>query len=125
MTINEKILTGKETVALRLYTQPMQYSTGVTFHVDVVYVEDEQKQYVQSMGFYDNYFTDKHQYKGLSVKGIMYQDDTKPFQYEIHIETDRDTTVSIERATAMVKTLKPIQRKLLKLDNELGDSFLL
>jgi hypothetical protein len=121
----EKIRLGKETVALRLFAVPMQYSSGVTFHVNVVYVENEQKGYVESMGFYNNYFNDKNQYKGLSVQGTMFDDDVTPRQYEIHIDTDRDRLVTIERAMEMVKTLKPIKRKLLKLDDELGqaDSF--
>jgi hypothetical protein len=117
----EKIRVGKETVALRLFAMPMQYSSGVTFHVDVVYVENENKSYVQSMGFYNNYFSDKNQYKGLCVKATMHCDDVTPSQYEVHINTDRDTEVTIERAMAMVKTLKPIKRKLLKLDNQLGE----
>jgi hypothetical protein len=77
----EKIRVGKETVAFRLFAVPMQYTSGVTLHVDVVYVENEHKDYVQSMGFYNNYFTDKHQYKGLSIKANMYCDDVTPSQY--------------------------------------------
>jgi|TARA_R110002060_G_scaffold9059_1_gene13496 hypothetical protein len=116
----EKIRVGKETVAFRLYAVPMQYTSGVTLHVDVVYVENEHKDYVQSMGFYNNYFTDKHQYKGLSIKANMYCDDVTPSQYEVHIDTDRDAIVTIERAMSMVKTLKPIKHKLLKIADELG-----
>jgi hypothetical protein len=121
----DKMRVGKETVALRLFVVPMQYTSGATFHVDVVYVENERSAYVQSMGFYNNYFTDKHQYKGLSVKANMYCDDVVPSQYEVHIDADRDTTVTIERAAAMLKTLKPIKRKLLKLEDKIGqaDSF--
>jgi hypothetical protein len=122
MEIFEKIRVGKETVALRLFAVPMQYTSGVTFHVDVVYVENEHKNYVKSMGFYNNYFTDKHQYKGLSIKANMYCDDLTPSQYEVHIDTDRDGTITIERAMAMVKTLKPIKGKLLKLDDQLGQT---
>jgi hypothetical protein len=114
----DKIRAGKETVALRLYTTPMKYTSGATFHVDVVYVENENKKHVESMGFYNNYFTDKHQYKGLSVKASMYCDDVIPHQYEVIIDAGRDSVVTIERATAMVKTLKPIKRKLLKLEDE-------
>jgi hypothetical protein len=125
MKILEKINIGKETVALRLFVVPMQYSPGVTFHVNVVYVENEQKNYVESMGFYNNYYGDKNKYKGLSVQGNMFDDDVTPNQYEIHIDTDRDSLVTIEGAMEIVKTLKPIKRKLLKLDDELGqaDSF--
>ena len=122
MEIFEKIESGKETVALRLYVVPMQFTPGVVFHVDVVYVADEQKDYVQSMGFYNNYFTDKNQYKGLCVKGSMFRDDVAPSQYQVHINTDRDNSVSLERAMGMVKTLKPINRKLLKLDEDLGQA---
>jgi hypothetical protein len=118
----DKIRIGKETVALRLFVVPMQFSSGVTFQVDVVYVENERKDYVQSMGFYNNYFTDKNQYKGLSVKANMYCDDVVPSQYEVHIDAGRDTTVTIERAAAMVKTLKPIKRKLLKLEDKIGQA---
>jgi hypothetical protein len=118
----EKIRVGKETVALRLFAVPMQYTSGVTLYVDVVYVENEHKDYVQSMGFYNNYFTDKHQYKGLSIKANMYCDDVTPSQYKVHIDTDRDAIVTIERAMAMVKTLKPIKHKLLKIDDELGQA---
>jgi hypothetical protein len=117
----EKIRVGKETVALRLFAVPLKYTSGITFHVDVVYVENINRNYVESMGFYNNYFTDKNQYKGLSVQGLMYSDELTPNQYEVHINTDRDVTVTLERAMDMVKTLKPIKRKLLKLDNELGE----
>lgn len=118
----EKIRIGKETVAFRLYAIPMRYTSGVTFHVDVVYVENEQKNYVQSIGFYNNYFTDRNQYKGLCVKANMYCDDVTPSHYEIHVDTDRDSTVTIERAMAIVKTLKPIKRKLLKLADQFGQA---
>lgn len=118
----EKIHAGKEIVALRLFVIPMQYTSGVTFHVDVVYVEDEHKDYVQSMGFYQNYFTDKNQHKGLSIKANIYPDDMIPSQYEVHIDTDRDSAITMEKAMAMVKTLKPIKRKLLKLADQLGET---
>jgi hypothetical protein len=111
----EKIRIGKERVALRLFVVPLKYISGVTFHVNVVYVDDVNKNHVQSMGFYSNYFTDKHQYKGLCVKAVMYANEITPTQYDIHIDTDRDSEVTIERAMAMVKTLKPIKRKLLEI----------
>jgi hypothetical protein len=117
----EKIRVGKETVALRLFAVPLQYTCGVTFHVDVVFVENTNKNYVESMGFYNNYFTDKNQYKGLCVQGVMYSEDLSVNQYEVHINTDRESTVTLEMAKNMVKTLNPIKRKLMKLDNELGE----
>jgi hypothetical protein len=118
----EKIHVGKETVALRLFAIPMKYTSGTTFHVDVVYVEDEHKNNVQSMGFYRNYFTDKNQYKGLSIQANMFYDDMAPSQYEVYIDTDRNGAITMERAMAMVKTLKPIKRKLLKFADELGEA---
>jgi len=122
MEIFEKMSLGKETVALRLYALPMEYTSGTVFHVDVVYVENEHKNYVESMGFYYNYFNDKNQYEGLSIKANMYSDDTVPSQFSLHIDTKRHNDITLERAMAMVKTLKPIQRKLLKLDGELGEA---
>lgn len=116
----EKLQTGKEAVALRLYTLPEEFGTGTTVHADVVYVKNAKLDYVQSMGFYNNYFDEKHQYKGLSVIAQCYGETPTPTGYELHIESNRNTSITLEKALSMVSVLKPINRKMSKLDLKLG-----
>ncbi|MFT5852266.1 MAG: hypothetical protein ACI87J_002242 [Colwellia sp.] len=116
----EKLQTGKEAVALRLYTLPEEYGTGITVHADVVYVKNAKIDYVQSMGFYNNYFDEKHQYKGLSVIALCYGEKPTPTGYELHIESSRNNSITLEKALSMVSVLKPINRKMSKLDLQLG-----
>jgi hypothetical protein len=125
MDIYEKINAGKETVALRLYATPEKYGNGTIFHADVVYVAKEEVSYVESMGFYKNYFDEKNQYKGLNVKALSYPDFPKPSGYQVHIVSDTHEQVTLEVAKKMTSVLRPIERKLEKLNNELSqpDSF--
>ena len=116
----DKLSKGKETVALRLFAIPLQYSKGMTFHVDVVYVKDSEKQYVDSMGFYHNYYDEKHQYKGLSLTGTVYEYGSQPHGYQVGISTSANEQSTLERAKQMVRVLSPIERKLNKLSDELG-----
>lgn len=120
MEAYEQLQTGKETVALRLYTLPEEYGTGTTVHADVVYVKNAKIDYVQSMGFYNNYFDEKHQYKGLSVIAQCYGETPTPTGYELHIESSRNNSITLEKALSMVSVLKPINRKMSKLDLQLG-----
>jgi hypothetical protein len=120
MDIIKQLQTGKETIALRLFAQPEQYGSGVTFHADIVYVKDASVNYVKSMGFYNNYFDEKHQYKGLTVSGHCYDNSLKPSCYEVHIENRSDKEVTLDKATQMVSVLRPINRKMVKLEIDKG-----
>lgn len=122
MDIFKKLETGKETVALRLYTQPEQYGTGTTIHVDVVYVKDENQQYGQSMGFYHNYYDEKHQYAGLSVTALSYPEHPNPSGYEIQVEARATTAITLDKAMEIAAVLKPINRKMVKLDDKIGQA---
>lgn len=120
METYKKLIAGKEDVALRMFALPEQYGSGTTFHVDVVYVKDSSIDYVQSMGFYNNYYDEKHQYKGLSVVALSYAESPTPSGYEVQIESRGNEPVTLDRATCMLSVLKPINRKMAKLDLALG-----
>ena len=120
METYKKLIAGKEDVALRMFALPEQYGSGTTFHVDVVYVKDSSIDYVQSMGFYNNYYDEKHQYKGVCVVGLWYEDSSDVHGYEVQISDNHSGGVTFDKATAMLSVLKTINRKMTKLDIELG-----
>lgn len=120
MDIYQKLKAGKETVAIRLFTLPEEYGSGTTIHADVVYVSDASVDYVKSMGFYNNYFDEKHQYKGLSVVALSYAESPTPSGYEVQIESRTNEPVTLDKATSMISVLKPINRKMAKLELALG-----
>jgi hypothetical protein len=120
MDIYQKIKAGKETVALRLFTLPEEYGTGTTIHADVVYVKDSNVNFVKSMGFYNNYFDEKHQYQGLSVVALSHADCPTPSGYEVHVEHRTSKAITLDKAASMLSVLKPINRKMTKLEVKLG-----
>jgi hypothetical protein len=120
MDIFDKVQAGKEPVALRLYALSNNFLSGTELHVDVVYVKDATKDYVQSMGFYQNYHDEKNQYKNLKVKAHCFGEFPTPGLYEIHIDNSRDMASTLDNAMAMVKVLKPIVHKMNKIEMEQG-----
>lgn len=117
MNIEEKLKSGKETVAFRIDNAVPSFSEYAHIVVDVVYVDDSAKSC--QLAFYNNYFSDKRQYKGLKVKAQMDGERELPYGWSLVIE-DHDNEIDLEKAESMTKTLRPINRKLNKINEAEG-----
>ena len=121
MNIDTQLKKGKETVALRIAGGCPDYSKFGFVCVDVVFVRPNGDGYNNSLGFYDNYYGDKHHYKGLTVNATMHGEKAQPFDYKLTIDSlGSERSVSLEDARSMVKILAPIERKLKKIEDAEG-----
>ena len=118
MDIETQLLKGSEIVAFRVQNSCQQFQDYGHIVVDILYVKDQLKTY-DSMGFYDNYHSQKHQYKGLQVKAQMDKHNGAPYGYELTVNPMRDE-LTLQHAESMVKVLRPIKRKLEKISQMEG-----
>ena len=126
MDVYEKLKQGKETVAFRVSNQCTESKVIGHIVIDLVYVRHDAGQYNNSIGFYDNYKNQKHAYKNLTITCQMDTDNELPYGWELVIDESYGCVkITLEKAEEMVKTLRPINRKLRKLDDAEGccDSF--
>jgi hypothetical protein len=126
MDIYEKLLSGKELVAFRVSNQCIQSRSIGNIVIDLVYVIPDKGEWNNSIGFYDNYDHQKHAYKNLTINCQMDAYNAMPYGWELVIDQSYDNSkIKLEDAEKMVKTLRPLNRKLTKLDEKIGycDSF--
>ena len=122
MDIYEKLQCGKETVAFRVSNQISASSHYGHIVVDVVYVREENGFYNDSLGFYDNYHNQKHHYKGLTVRCQMDKHCEQPYRWNLVFDDNKDlSNLSLKKAEEIVKTLRPINKKLNKIMDAEGD----
>ena len=117
-TLN-KLFKGNETVALRL-DSCCNISTGYAhINLDVVYVDDEQNNNQHDgIAFYRNYYDEKHQYKDLKITCQMDSKTELPYGWELVVGNISD--LSLSEAESVIKTLRPIHRKLAKIADQEG-----
>ena len=121
MDINEQLERGKETVAFRVSNQCADFSEYGHITLDVVYVKRDEGRYNDSIGFYDNYFDQKHQYKGLKVTCQMGKHSELPYAWKLCMDDYSGLDdVTLEKAEEIVKTLRPIHRKIKKISDTEG-----
>lgn len=118
MDINEQLKHGKETIAFRVASHCNDISGYGHIVLDVVYVKSDAGRYNDSIGFYDNYYDQKHQYKGLKVTCQMDKGIELPYSWRLIV--DNCIYLSLGKAEEIVKTLRPIHRKMEKLCNAEG-----
>lgn len=122
MDINELLAKGKETVALRVLNEDRAGHNAAHIRVDVVYVQPDKGVYDASLGFYDNYYDQKHKYKGLTVSGQMTPEWELPYGYCLSIAA-QGSAIELSVAEQMVNTLKPLHRKMAKIAESEGDVY--
>jgi hypothetical protein len=121
MNITDQLIKGKETIALRVINNCSTCNDFAHIEIDVVYVLPEnsssnETRWNESIGFYDNFYDQKHKYKGLSVTCQMDRNNENPYCWQLHIDNSiGNDRITLERAEEMVKALRPIHRKLNKI----------
>jgi len=120
MSIYELLGKGKEEIALRVCNSCNDSYEFAHIVIDTVYVKDRSTKYNDSIGFYQNYYDEKHQYKGLTISCQM---DANNGVYATELSISGYTSATtLAAAEEIVKTLKPIKRKLAKIAAIEGDA---
>ncbi len=123
MGINELLKCGKETIAFRVHHECADFSQFGHITLDLVYVKSEQGRNNSSIGFYDNYFDQKHKYKGLKVTCQMDGESELPYAWKLSVDSYLGSQeVTLEKAERIIKTLRPIHRKMNKISDVEGDT---
>jgi hypothetical protein len=121
MDIYEQLEKGKETVALRVSNNCADYSIFGHIIVDVVFVQNKDSFYHDSIGFYARGGNAKHKYKDLTVKCTMDECSELPYGWKLCVDSCiYEGEMVLEDAEEIVKTLKAITKKLSKIDHEEG-----
>lgn len=120
MNIHELLERGKEDVALVLSNDCSDFSEYGHINLSVAYVIPGKGRYNDSIGYYNNYFSEKHKYKDLKISCQMDSRKEQPYAWELGISCLGSASFSLEDAEEMVKTLRPIKRKLLKMTDTEG-----
>lgn len=121
MNTNDLLIKGKETVALRVSNDCQEYAEIGHIHIDVVYVRPDCGVQNESLGFYDNYYDHKHQYKGLKINCQMDRNNENPYGWELVIDNINTAGgINLESAETMVKVLRSINRKMKKIEDTEG-----
>jgi hypothetical protein len=126
MDIYTKLQKGKETVAFRISNDCRMHCDYAHITLEVIFVKDETKEWNDSIGFYDNNYNDMHKYKGLQITCQMDRTNDKPYAFELTARLgNSEGAVNLQEAESLVKTLRPIQRKMNKIEEFEGstDSF--
>lgn len=115
-TLRKLIVAGKETVAVRLHNDFRPNYEYAHITLQVVHVAKTGN--YDTFGFYDNYYDDKHQYRGLQLSCQMDWRKNKAYGFHIGIKPNSDL-LSLDEAETSVKVLRNINRKMIKMiDNE-------
>lgn len=109
MDIRKQLELGKETIALRITNRLDPGSDFAEILVKVVYADPEKGNTDDSIGFYNNYIAEKHQYKGLQVSCIIDSDPELSDRWKLAVNT---SVINLGEAEDIVKTLRPVERKL-------------
>ena len=120
MDIRDQLARGKETVAFRAMNDCQGNREYGHIYIDVVHVIPERGRYNDSIGFYDNYFDQKHQFKGLTISCQMDNQSELPYGWNISVKTDNSNGLDLSRAEEIVKTLRPINKKLIDICDKEG-----
>jgi hypothetical protein len=120
MDIYELLDCGKETIALRVCNDCNSGANYGHITLQVVHVLPNKGRYDDSLGFYDNNMGNKHQFKGLKIHCQMDKTNEQPYGWSMEINDIGSRGISLEKAEEIVKTLKPIQRKLNKISEQEG-----
>lgn len=117
---------GKENVAFRVLNNIAPGSEYAHIIIQVVYAMPKSGNYINSLNFYSNYHNDKHKYKGLVINSQMSRESDNPYAYDLSVNHHCSTGMKLEEAEQVVKTLKPIHKKLAAYDEAEGycDSFI-
>jgi hypothetical protein len=116
MNTQEQLKKGKEVVCFRVQNSTERGYGHIT--IGLVYYDPEASSQHQGMSFYDNYYNDKHKYRGITIKsqsgsGGLSSDNAEPYGYEIQLDTHHKITTSV--AKEFLDAMRPIQRKLDKI----------
>lgn len=110
MNIREKLQKGKETPAFRLFRVDGYYSDHCNIELQVCYLDEKNEP-----GFYNNYCDEKRQFKDVYVRCCLSRDFPAPYGFELAVTSHRKMTLA--DAEKVVATLKPIQKKLDKIES--------
>lgn len=115
MNLSQQLATGREKVAFRVSME----NNGSISHInlDLVYVGA-----MNQIEFYDNYYDQKHQYRGLSIKSQLCESFHEPYGYEL-VVSGNSFGITLSVANRITKVLSPIERKLQKLEKSYGSVY--
>lgn len=113
--IHELLERGKEDVALVLSNDCSDFSEYAHINLLVAYVVPDKGRYNESIGYYNNYFNEKNKYKDLKISCQMDSRKEQPYAWQLGISQIGSGSFNLADAEEMVKTLRPINRKLLKI----------
>lgn len=116
-TLTKLLETGKETVAVRLINDFSVHNEYAHITLQVVHVAKTGN--YDTFGFYDNYYGQKHQYRGLKLTCQMDWRQNKTYGFHIGISPKTDL-ISLEEAETSLKVLRTINRKMLKMIHNEG-----
>lgn len=112
MDLSIQLSKGKERTAVRLVNNISPNSDYATIQLQAVYVRNIQDKSHTSIGWYDNYYQDKHKYKGLLIECIMDGKSDEPYDFKLGISRSVTGILSLDDAQNAVKSLKVIERKI-------------
>lgn len=113
-----QLRTGKERVALRLNVRSLEGYHFPVFVADLMYVTDPDKPGFDSASFYMNSVGDKHHYRDLQMVVELPVKPLADCRPDYNFAHNIAHSVSLEDADVMVRTLRPIMRKIKKLEQE-------
>jgi hypothetical protein len=118
MNISEQLKKGKEQVCLLINTPKVgQFTTDIF----VGYVNSKESKHNDSISFHDNSHSEKNKFKGLKVV-VNTTSEGKASNWEIKAgDFEYLNAISYDDAIEVIETLRPIKRKLSKLDQKLGE----
>jgi len=120
MDIHTLLTEGKETVALRV-SPVNSHGNSCTLYVDIVYARPEKGEWSDSMGFYDNSTTDKHQFKNVTLSGFFTNPVSTGDRADLNIRLlGSESKLSLDDLSIYSKTLRTIERKINNLNSKEG-----
>lgn len=121
-TAYEALKTGKERVAFLLSGNALSEGSEFgTVRVRLAFVKDSSELFNNSIGFYDNGYCDKHQYKDLELKASLSSYHSSTERPELVFSSNLSEKVySLQELECMTKTMRTITRKLNKIADQEG-----
>ena len=121
LTIENQLRLGTEKVALRVMNccEPDQGISSIL--IDVVYVADSACKYNDSIGFYTNHPSEKNHFKGVTIVSYMDSYQEAPLSYGLVVRDYMCEELSLSKASEIVNTLAPIEKRLSEIAVERGN----
>lgn len=121
ISIDDQLANGRETVAVRFYAHQGLSGGVVNYHLDLVYVKDKEQTGKHSMGFYHGFIEEKNRYANIAIKAHSCEDHPDPYGFSLIHTRAGTSAIDLYKAEAIVKHLRPIQRRFDKISKTEGE----